>query len=120
MTSQRQRPAGPFADRLRKAREKADLRLDDASVFLRQTIGSEGPSRETIRRYEMGLVPEGDIPAIILAGMATVYGVDLKALSPLAAERLESQWSLIDFRPAKARKPRSDTRTNIRRSLALA
>jgi transcriptional regulator with XRE-family HTH domain len=113
--------SSPFGDRLRKAREVADLRLDEASVYLRQIVGSEGPSRETIRRYERGLVPESEIPAIVIAGMATIYNVDLRALSPLAADRIEHQLDLISFHPRKPTNPptsRPGFRTKIRRTAA--
>lgn len=109
--------SSPFGDRLRKAREARDWRLDEAAVFIRQILQGEGPSRETIRRYELGLVDESDIPAIVLAGMANAYEVSLESLSPLAAKRLKSQLETLHFAPKANRKPSSGGRTNIARKL---
>lgn len=103
-----------FGKRLRKAREAANLPLDHAAVRVDDLLAGDGPSRETLRRFESGAVPESDIKAMVLAAMAVVYGVDLKTLSPSAADRLDHQSALIHP------KPRSRRQTTIGRYATAA
>lgn len=69
--------------RLAKHRKAAGLRLDDASVRVRDRVGPNiGVSRETIRRYEVGKVAPEDMNPITLTVMADVYNVSLSELAP--------------------------------------
>lgn len=75
--------------RLERAREQAGLRLDDASVRLRDLVGPVlGVSRETIRRYEADLVPEEKWDPVVILALADIYGVPIAQLSPVALDAL--------------------------------
>lgn len=72
------------------------MRLDDAAVKLRDLIGPVlGVSRETIRRYEIGAVPEDEWDPIVIAGLADLYGVTIARLSPNVPERLDHLSTLV-------------------------
>lgn len=78
-----------FGKRLLAAREAAGLRLDNAAVFAQMELQSSfGPSRETIRRYEIGEVDEDRADMVIVAALARVYKTPMDKLSPLLAARM--------------------------------
>lgn len=75
-------PPTEFARRMQEARNKCGLRLDEASVEARRILGaSYGPSRETIRRYEAGLISEDNADPLIVTALAEIYGVSVGQLS---------------------------------------
>ena len=77
-----------FARRMREARENAGLRLDEASVDARRILGAEwGPSRETIRRYESGMISEDRADPLVVTALAEIYGVSVAYLSPTVFEQ---------------------------------
>lgn len=81
-------PLPPFARRMLEARNRAGMRLDEASVEARRVLGAEwGPSRETIRRYETGKITEDRADAMIVTALAEVYGVSVGELSRAIADR---------------------------------
>lgn len=81
-------PMSPFARRMQKARLSSGLRLDEASVEARRILGATyGPSRETIRRYEVGLITEERADPLVVTALAEIYGVNVGELSwPLAQQ----------------------------------
>lgn len=81
--------------RLEKARTDAGLRLDDASYKVRELLGPMGCSRETIRRYEIGKVPEEKWDPIIILALAEVYGVPVIDLSNIAVAALQTASAVI-------------------------
>ncbi len=73
--------------RLREAREAAGLDLEDVPFLLKQTIGRrEAKSRETIRQYELGDIPEANISPVVLLGLAEVYNKKVSEI--VSAEKL--------------------------------
>lgn len=75
-----------FGKRMLAAREAAGMRLDEAAVFARVELRSSyGPSRETVRRYEVGDVDEDRADMVTVAALARVYKVPMEALSPALA-----------------------------------
>ena len=68
--------------RLANARTAKGLRLDDAAYLIRDELGPLGCSRETLRRYETGLVPPEKWDSIIIMGASAVYGVPVSELAP--------------------------------------
>lgn len=86
---------GPFAKRLREARQNAGMPLDVASVYVRELLGSDwGLSRETLRRYEDGTTTEDRADPLVVAALADLYGVPLEWLSASVADRMEHIHSL--------------------------
>lgn len=65
------------------------MRLDEAAVWARVLIGATwGMSRETIRRYEIGAVPEERADPTVIAALAKVYEVPLDQLSPVVTAKV--------------------------------
>ncbi len=84
-------PPTEFARRMQEARQRAGMRLDEASVEARRVIGGEyGPSRETIRRYEAGLISEDRADPLIVIALAEVYGVSVGQLSWVIARQSQT------------------------------
>jgi transcriptional regulator with XRE-family HTH domain len=91
-----QHPDYWFARRLQIARQRSGLRLDEASVEARRALGaSYGPSRETIRRYEIGMVSEENADPVIVAALAEIYGVSVGHLSWVVAQQVQNLQSLV-------------------------
>lgn len=79
-----------FGKRLLAAREAAGYRLDDAAVFARVELQSTyGPSRETIRRYEVGEIDEDRADMVIVAALARIYKVPMESLSAVLAAQMQ-------------------------------
>lgn len=78
-----------FGKRLLAAREKAGMRLDTAAVRAQDELRSSfGPSRETIRRYEIGAVDEDRADMVIVAALARIYKVPMESLSAVLAAQM--------------------------------
>lgn len=76
---------GRRIETLRKAR---GLSLEDLHFEVRSRLGkTEAPGKETLRRYEVGVIEETDASLLALIVIAGVLGVPLKEVSPIAAER---------------------------------
>lgn len=74
-----------------EARCRHGLRLDDAAYLARQVLPANlGISRETIRRYETGLVPESSANPLYVAALAVVYEVTVSDLSVVAASGIDT------------------------------
>lgn len=97
-------PPLDFAARLRAARDNRGMRLDDAAYLARQILPPTMPiSRETIRRYETGRVPEKEANPLYVAALAVVYGVRTADLSEQASEGVASIFGvLINLNPELA------------------
>lgn len=81
-------PPTEFARRMQEARQRSGMRLDEASVEARRILGaSYGPSRETIRRYEAGLITEDNADPLIVTALAEIYGVSVGQLSYSIAQQ---------------------------------
>jgi len=81
---------------MQEARQRAGMRLDEASVEARRVLGSEmGPSRETIRRYEAGLISEDRADPLIVTALAEIYGVSVGQLSWVIARQSQAISKLI-------------------------
>jgi hypothetical protein len=80
------------------------MRLDDAAYLARQILPPTMPiSRETIRRYETGRVPEKEANPLYVAALAVVYGVRTADLSEQASEGVASIFGvLINLNPELA------------------
>lgn len=93
-----------FAERLRSARDAKGLRLDDAAYLARQLLPpAMAISRETVRRYEKGRVPETDANPLYVAALAVVYEVSTSDLSEHAAEGVDRVFGvLVSLNPALA------------------
>lgn len=84
-------PPTEFARRMREARERSGLRLDEASVDARRVLGAEwGPSRETIRRYENGMISEERADPLVVVALAEIYGVSVGQLSWVIANQVDT------------------------------
>lgn len=89
-------PPTEFAKRMRDARMAAGLRLDEASVDARRVLGTDwGPSRETIRRYESGLISEDRADPLVVTALAEIYGVSVGQLSWKVAQQTDFILNLV-------------------------
>lgn len=103
-----------FGERLSAARCHQGLRLDDAAYLARQLLPvTLAISRETIRRYEIGLVPEASANPIYVAALAVVYKVTVTELSPVAAADMDRLFRrvLVKLKPILGRRTRGSTLT---------
>lgn len=81
----------PFASAMRDGRDSKGLRLEDAAASVREMLGDgTGPSREYIRRIEVGDVTEGDLDPMYAAALADLYELDLAKIGPAVHERLQN------------------------------
>ena len=84
----RPKPPTEFARRMLEARTRSGLRLDEASVMARDILGaSYGPSRETIRRYETGMISEERADPLVVIALAEIYGVSVGQISWIVAQQ---------------------------------
>lgn len=58
-------------------------------------LGSYGPSSETIRRLHTGKISPEDVDLVVLAALCKVYGVTIKDVSQVAAERSKTAADLL-------------------------
>ena len=97
-----------FGERLRAARAKAGLTLDDAVYAMRGRVPDRYRiTQATLSRWETGKLPERDVDPIALAFLARLYGVTVGSLSKPAAEALESVSGFIDLTTSDADSRRS-------------
>lgn len=89
--AQRAAPPTEFARRMQEARQRSGMRLDEASVEARRVLGAEyGPSRETIRRYEAGMIAEDRADPLTVVALAEIYGVSIGQLSFVIARQAKA------------------------------
>lgn len=106
----------PFGKRLLAAREAAGYRLDDAAVFARVELQSTyGPSRETIRRYEVGEIDEDRADMVIVAALARIYNVPMESLSAVLAAQMRNVVSWATPANTSKRKPAAASPTTRNR-----
>lgn len=92
MASKTQTPG----ERLRDHRNGAGFDLDDLPYLVKVELGPDlSRGRETIRRYEADLVPEESWNPFVVAALAKLYKVEIRALSVPAAEALEPVRTLL-------------------------
>lgn len=93
--------AATLGELLRMWREAAGLQLDDVAYLARQRLrGRLTISRETIRRIEVGIIPEDRIDPVHLFAIIATYG---KTIDDLPAAALIDASMLRDLLEAVSR-----------------
>ena len=97
-----------FNQRIKQAREDADLALDDVLVAVRTQLPAVlHVGRSTIGRLEKE-TPETKADPFLVQFLCTLYGVALDDISPVAKRALEDYAKVIDLR-TEARDPENQT-----------
>jgi len=83
------KPPKETGEVLRGWREAAHLGLDEVAVDARRRMGRRSLSRETIRRYEIGVTDLTEMDPILLAVLSKMYGHVLTDLPENAQEHIQ-------------------------------
>jgi transcriptional regulator with XRE-family HTH domain len=92
---------------IRKRRTKAGLSIEELTYALRDLLPpSHRVTKETIRQYEVGIIPEESINPVVLEALAQVLECPVKDLSPFAVPSIDQLKALFAPRPPR-RRPRN-------------
>ena len=100
-----------FGRRLKEARLKARLTLDDVNFEMRLRLHRRWRiTQGTLSRWETGQLPESDADPITVGWLAKLYGVDVRQLSEVAADALDEVAGVLDLRDNTSERGGSELR----------